>query len=81
MPSTFPTHNVAPRVLIIENDALIAEMIHDMVRDLGYTVTRTGDLANVCFWHLRTIRPHPRLSAIGVTADRQESRRWSSSYS
>jgi two-component SAPR family response regulator len=31
----------APRVLIIENDFLIAEMIHDMVRDLGYTVTRT----------------------------------------
>jgi len=31
----------APRVLIIENDFLIAEMIHDMVRELGYTVTRT----------------------------------------
>jgi two-component SAPR family response regulator len=30
-----------PRLLIIENDFLIAEMINDMVRDLGYTVTRT----------------------------------------
>jgi CheY-like chemotaxis protein len=29
-----------PRVLIIENDFLIAEMIHDMVRDLGYAVTQ-----------------------------------------
>jgi two-component SAPR family response regulator len=32
---------VSPRVLIIENDFLIGEMIHDMVRGLGYTVTRT----------------------------------------
>jgi len=30
-----------PRVLIIENDFLIAEMIHDMVQDLGYVVSRT----------------------------------------
>jgi CheY-like chemotaxis protein len=32
---------LTPRVLIIENDYLIAEMIHDMVRDLGYAVTQT----------------------------------------
>jgi CheY-like chemotaxis protein len=31
----------APRVLIIENDFLIGEMIESMVRDLGYIVTRT----------------------------------------
>lgn len=31
-----------PRILIIENDFLIAEMIHEMVRDLGYVVTRTA---------------------------------------
>jgi CheY-like chemotaxis protein len=31
---------VPPRILIIENDFLIGEMIHDMVRGLGYTVTR-----------------------------------------
>ena len=30
----------SPRVLIVENDVLIAEMIHDMVRDLGYEVTK-----------------------------------------
>jgi CheY-like chemotaxis protein len=32
---------VPPRILIIENDFLIGEMIHEMVRGLGYTVTRT----------------------------------------
>lgn len=31
---------VSPRVLIIENNFLIAEMVHDMVRDLGYGVTK-----------------------------------------
>ena len=31
-----------PRVLIIENNFLIAEMVHDMVRDLGYSVTKTA---------------------------------------
>jgi two-component SAPR family response regulator len=30
-----------PRVLIIESDFLIAEMIQDMVDDLGYIVSRT----------------------------------------
>jgi CheY-like chemotaxis protein len=30
-----------PRILIIENEVLIAEMIHQMVHDLGYVVTRT----------------------------------------
>jgi CheY-like chemotaxis protein len=30
----------SPRVLIVENDFMIAEMIHDMVRDLGYQVTK-----------------------------------------
>jgi len=39
MSASLPT--AAPRLLIIENDFLIAEMINDMVRDLGYTVTRT----------------------------------------
>jgi len=39
--SSIATNGFAPRVLIIENDFLIAEMINDMVRDLGYTVTRT----------------------------------------
>jgi CheY-like chemotaxis protein len=33
---------LAPRVLIIENDFLIGEMIHDMVADLGYTVTKVA---------------------------------------
>ena len=41
MSSSIATNGFAPRVLIIENDFLIAEMINDMVRDLGYTVTRT----------------------------------------
>ena len=41
MSASIPTALFAPRVLIIENDFLIAEMIHDMVRELGYTVTRT----------------------------------------
>ena len=31
-----------PRVLIIENNFLIAEMVHDMVHDLGYSVTKTA---------------------------------------
>jgi CheY-like chemotaxis protein len=41
MSSSIATNGFAPRVLIIENDFLIAEMINDIVRDLGYTVTRT----------------------------------------
>jgi len=41
MSASSPSSVSAPRVLIIENDFLIAEMIHDMVRELGYTVTRT----------------------------------------
>ena len=41
MSSSISTGGFAPRVLIIENDFLIAEMINEMVRDLGYTVTRT----------------------------------------
>ena len=41
MSASIPTALFAPRVLIIENDFLIAEMIHAMVRELGYTVTRT----------------------------------------
>src|SRR5262245_22568878 len=28
------------RILIVENDFLIAEMVHDMVRDLGYEVMK-----------------------------------------
>jgi CheY-like chemotaxis protein len=32
-----------PRVLIIENDFLIGEMIHDMVRELGYDVTNVAN--------------------------------------
>jgi CheY-like chemotaxis protein len=32
----------APRVLIIENDFLIGEMLHDMVADLGYAVTKVA---------------------------------------
>ena len=32
----------APRVLIIENDFLIGEMIHDMVTELGYRVTHVA---------------------------------------
>ena len=32
----------APRVLIIENDFLIGEMIHDMVAELGYAVTKVA---------------------------------------
>jgi CheY-like chemotaxis protein len=32
----------APRVLIIENDFLIGEMIHDMVAELGYSVTKVA---------------------------------------
>jgi CheY-like chemotaxis protein len=32
----------APRILIIENDFLIGEMLHDMVADLGYTVTKVA---------------------------------------
>lgn len=31
-----------PRVLIIENDFLIGEMLHDMVADLGYAVTKVA---------------------------------------
>ena len=31
-----------PRILIIENEFLIGEMLHDMVRDLGYAVTATA---------------------------------------
>jgi two-component SAPR family response regulator len=41
MSASPPTAAYVPRLLIIENDFLIAEMINDMVRDLGYTVTRT----------------------------------------
>jgi len=41
MSSSIATNGFAARVLIIENDFLIAEMINDIVRDLGYTVTRT----------------------------------------
>jgi len=38
------THNPmrAPRVLIIENDFLIGEMLHDMVAELGYSVTKVA---------------------------------------
>jgi len=32
----------APRVLIIENDFLIGEMLHDMVAELGYAVTKVA---------------------------------------
>ena len=32
----------APRVLIIENDFLIGEMLHDMVAELGYSVTKVA---------------------------------------
>src|SRR5262245_63291004 len=32
----------APRILVIENDFLIGEMLHDMVADLGYTVTKVA---------------------------------------
>ena len=32
----------APRVLIIENDFLIGEMLHDMVAELGYGVTKVA---------------------------------------
>jgi CheY-like chemotaxis protein len=35
------TASGAPRVLIIESDFLIGEMMESMVRDLGYIVTRT----------------------------------------
>ena len=31
-----------PRVLIIENDFLIGEMLHDMVAELGYSVTKVA---------------------------------------
>jgi CheY-like chemotaxis protein len=31
-----------PRVLIIENDFLIGEMLHDMVAELGYGVTKVA---------------------------------------
>jgi DNA-binding response OmpR family regulator len=31
-----------PRILIIENDFLIGEMLHDMVADLGYAVTKVA---------------------------------------
>jgi len=41
MSASPPTAVYVPRLLIIENDFLIAEMITDMVRDLGYTVART----------------------------------------
>jgi hypothetical protein len=33
---------LAPRVLIIENDFLIGEMLHDMVAELGYSVTKVA---------------------------------------
>ena len=38
------THNPmrAPRVLIIENDFLIGEMLHDMVAEPGYSVTKVA---------------------------------------
>jgi len=32
----------APRVLTIENDFLIGEMLHDMVAELGYAVTKVA---------------------------------------
>ena len=32
----------APRVLIIENDFLIGEMLHDMVAELGYAITKVA---------------------------------------
>src|SRR6476646_10921457 len=32
----------APRGLIIENDFLIGEMLHDMVAELGYAVTKVA---------------------------------------
>src|SRR6188508_3430285 len=32
----------APRVLIIENDFLIGEMLHDMIAELGYSVTKVA---------------------------------------
>ena len=32
----------APRVLIIENDFLIGEMLHDMLAELGYGVTKVA---------------------------------------
>jgi hypothetical protein len=32
----------APGVLIIENDFLVSEMIHDMVTELGYQVTHVA---------------------------------------
>jgi DNA-binding response OmpR family regulator len=31
-----------PRVLIVENDFLIGEMVHDMVAELGYNVTKVA---------------------------------------
>ena len=40
MPSPNSIHSV-PRVLIIEDDSMIAEMMHEIVHDLGYTVTST----------------------------------------
>jgi CheY-like chemotaxis protein len=41
---THMTDNPArvPRVLIIENDFLIGEMLHDMVAELGYSVTKVA---------------------------------------
>ena len=32
----------APRVLIIKNDFLISEMLHDLVAELGYSVTKVA---------------------------------------
>jgi CheY-like chemotaxis protein len=36
------TSKHAPRVLIIENDFLIGEMLHDMAAELGYAVTKVA---------------------------------------
>ena len=37
-----PSNAARVRILIIENDFLIGEMIHDMVLELGYEVTRVA---------------------------------------
>ena len=51
--SVYQTQN-APRVLIIEDEFLIGEMIHDMVTQLGYRVTHVAHRFGSALREIRT---------------------------
>ena len=59
----------APRVLIIENDFLIGEMIHDMVTELGYRVTHVAHRFGSALREISKENFDGALVNIGIDAD------------